>query len=68
MNGADNSWFSERTKTWIVSITMALIFIGMFGGYWAARNWKEERAIQKEFERQVMMLPVPPDEELKNDN
>ena len=67
MNGADNSWFSERTKTWIVSTTMAIILVGMIWGYWAAQNWQAERAVQKEFERQVMMLPSP-DEELKNDN
>ena len=43
MRGEDNSWFSERAKTWIVTITMALIFIGMFGGYYAAHNWQAER-------------------------
>jgi len=56
MNGADNSWFSERTKTWIVSITMGLIFVGMFGGYWAAQNWKAEREQQKQWELEQRII------------
>jgi len=43
----DGSWFSERTKTWIVSITMLILVGGMAWGYYTAYQWKAERAEQK---------------------
>lgn len=43
----DNSWFSERTKTWMVIITMAILVGGVFYGYWAAHNWRIEREEHK---------------------
>jgi hypothetical protein len=50
MNGGDNSWFSERTKTWIVSITMAILVGGSLYGFYAAQMYKAEREEQKRFE------------------
>ena len=46
----DNSWLSERTKTWIVSIVMAILVGGSLWGFWAGHQWKAMRAEQKQFE------------------
>ncbi len=46
----DNSWLSDRTKSWIVGITMAILVGGALYGFYAAQVWKAERAEQKQFE------------------
>ena len=46
----DNSWLSERTKTWIVSIVMAILVGGSLYGFYAAQVWKAERAEQQQIE------------------
>lgn len=52
----DNSWFSERTKTIIVTVIMSVIFIGMFWGYYAAQQWKAEREAQKQWELEQRVI------------
>ena len=64
MNGVDNSWFSERTKTWIVSSIMTILFVGMIWGYWAAQNWKAEREELKQIkiEQQLQLEKLHDDD------
>lgn len=56
MSGDDNSWFSERTKTWMVSITMTLILGGMAWGYYEAVNYRAERELFLEQSEQMERL------------
>lgn len=48
----DHSWFSERTKTIMVTVTMVILVGGMLGGYYAAHMWRQERLEIKEIELQ----------------
>jgi len=43
MNNHDNSWFSDRTKTIIVTVTMTILVVGMAWGYYAGYQWQQER-------------------------
>ena len=57
MNGADNSWFSERTKTWIVSVIMSVLVIGIFWGFYEAKQWQAERE-QIKIDKQRIILEL----------
>lgn len=58
MNPNDNSWLSERTKTWIISITMFIIVGGVFWGYWAANNWRADREADKAAAEIEMVIDI----------
>ena len=60
----DNSWFSERTKTWIVSITMTILVGGSIWGFYAAQVYKAEREEQKQQQIREMNERL---QELKDD-
>jgi len=47
-DGQDNSWFSDRAKTWMVSVTMTILLGTAAYGYYAGYQWKQERAAQLE--------------------
>jgi hypothetical protein len=49
----DNSWLSERTKSWIVGITMAILVGGALYGFYAAQVWKAERAEQNKIIEEI---------------
>jgi hypothetical protein len=38
----DNSWLSEKAKTWIVTITMSILIGGALYGFYAAQVWKAD--------------------------
>ena len=48
MRSNDNSWFSDRTKTIIVTITMVILIGGIVLGYYSAYQWRQERREQIE--------------------
>ena len=67
--GADKSWFSETTKTVIVTVTMSILIIGMGWGYYAANQWKQDRYDAEQgakMEQQLEILLEPVREQLKN--
>ena len=67
--GGDNSWFSETTKTVIVTVVMSILIIGMGMGYYAANQWKQDRYDAEQgakMEEQLEILLAPVKEQLKN--
>ncbi len=62
----DNSWLSERAKTWIVSITMGILVGGSLYGFYAAQVYKAEREEQKRFDQHREQMDRL--EELKHGN
>ncbi len=67
--GGDNSWFSETTKTVIVTVIMIMLIGGMGWGYYAANQWKAEREDAKaaaKIEMQLESLLEPVEKQLKN--
>lgn len=53
MNPGDNSWFSDRTKTIIVTVVMVILIGGMALGYYSAYQWRQERAAQIEITEEL---------------
>lgn len=47
----DHSWFSEHTKTIIVTVVMSVLIIGILWGFYEAKQWQAERKIQIEQEQ-----------------
>jgi len=39
----DNSWFSDRTKTIMVTLTMVILVGGIGWGYYASHQWQADR-------------------------
>ena len=65
--GADKSWFSETTKTVIVTVVMVVLVGGMAWGYYAANQWQQEREAAREAARiEIEILLEPVREQLKN--
>lgn len=54
----DHSWFSERTKTIMVTVVMTILIGGMGWGYIAAQQWKAERA-EEALQQQEPIAPKP---------
>ena len=67
--GDDKSWFSETTKTVIITVTMLILVGGMGWGYYTANQWKADRADAKaaaKIEAQLESLLNPVKEQLKH--
>jgi hypothetical protein len=48
----EHNWFSDRTKTIMVTVTMTILIGGMLWGYIAAQQWKAEREAEKRWVEQ----------------
>lgn len=46
----DHSWFSDRVKTIMVTVTMVILVGGMAWGYYEAHQWRAEREEAKQVE------------------